>query len=72
MRADQTIAAFDPHKVARLVAALDALEATESLIMQVRQGETFLAARPEVRDAAEQLSDVRALLRTALVAERGR
>ena len=72
MRPLESVAPFDSHKLARLVAALEALETTESLITQVRQGETLLSARPEIRDVAEQLSEVGDLLRTVIVSERRR
>jgi hypothetical protein len=68
----ESIESFDSQKLARLLAALEAVEGTESLIDQVRQGETFLSARREIRDAAERLSEVRGLLRTVILAERRR
>ena len=71
MRLEST-ESFDTQKLARLLAALEAVEGTESLIDQVRQGETLLSARREIRDAADRLSEVRGLLRTVIVAERRR
>jgi hypothetical protein len=68
----ESIESFDSQKLARLLAALEAVEGTERLIDQVRQGETFLSARREIRDAADRLSEVRGLLRTVIVAERRR
>ncbi|MCU1282633.1 MAG: hypothetical protein JWM53_6179 [bacterium] len=68
----ESVESFDSQKLARLLAALEAVEGTESLIDQVRQGETFLSARREIRDAADRLSEVRDLLRTVIVAERRR
>jgi hypothetical protein len=67
-----SVESFDSQKLARLLAALEAVEGTESLIDQVRQGETLLAARSEIRDAADRLSEVRGLLRTVILAERRR
>jgi hypothetical protein len=68
----ESIESFDSQKLARLLAALEAVEGTESLIDQVRQGETFLSARREIADAADRLSEVRDLLRTVILAERRR
>jgi hypothetical protein len=67
-----SVESFDSQKLARLLAALEAVEGSESLIDQVRQGETFLAGRREIRDAADRLSEVRGLLRTVILAERRR
>ena len=72
MRAIASIESFDSQKLARLLAALDSVEATESLIDQVRQGETFLSERREIRGVAERLSEVRDLLRNVIVSERRR
>jgi hypothetical protein len=68
----ESVESFDSQKLARLLAALEAVEGTESLIDQVRQGETFLSARREIADAADRLSEVRDLLRTVILAERRR
>jgi hypothetical protein len=66
----ETIESPDSQKLARLLAALEAVEGTESLIDQVRQNETFLSERREIRDAADRLSEVRGLLRTVILGER--
>ncbi len=72
MRQIASTASFDSQRLARLIAALDAVDETNGLIDQVRQGETFLADRRELRGVADRLSEVRDLLRTVIVAERGR
>jgi hypothetical protein len=52
---------------ARLHAALESLDATDDLIREVREVETFQAQRSELRNAAELVIEARELLQGLLL-----
>jgi hypothetical protein len=52
---------------ARLHAALESLDATDDLIREVREIESFEAQRSELRNAAERVVEARELLQGLLL-----
>src|SRR5579859_3947590 len=50
-------------ELARLHAALDSLETSETLLREVRQVESFRAQRRELRGAAERIDEAQKMLR---------
>ncbi len=63
---------MNSERLARLFAALDSVEATRDLIGQIRQAESFLTERSELATIAERVGEAREMLRSLIVAERGR
>jgi hypothetical protein len=59
--------AADSQLLALLLAALDAVDTTQDLIDRIRQTQTLVGERRELRGAADMVDDTRKLLQSLLV-----